>query len=429
MATVPAPIRRKQGGSVTLSFPFEVITPVFGGGVFIDGDELKRQQKAIDPVTPVRAPSIRGQLRFWWRAAFGCMQPTLAAMRGREAEIWGASSKPGKVALRVVIPDGLRPTPFEVFEVRAGQNGRWNPRPLGNFRELAYGAFPLQPKGSQPERVPAGCLWKLDGEFCLELSLSEAYAEEVRTTVQLWLTFGGVGGRTRRGFGAVASSEPLDPRVLVDGLPHGDVASTGIPTVRGSRLAVREREEFSTGLPALQAGLGALQRFRQGPGVGRNPPSNEPGNRKPAGRSRWPEPDEIRRLSIRPLQTLRSLRPDRVALGSVAKFPRAAFGMPIIFHFVDRDEPKDTTLKPTGAERLASPLIVRPFREASGRYRCLALVLGGSFNPAEPLELQASPQTRVGVSAALTPEEASRIMPLAGNADVLGAFLDFFRRY
>ena len=42
-----------------LSREFRVITPVLGGGVFVDPHELRRQVKKIDPITPVRSAAER----------------------------------------------------------------------------------------------------------------------------------------------------------------------------------------------------------------------------------------------------------------------------------------------------------------------------------------------------------------------------------
>jgi CRISPR-associated protein Cmr1 len=54
-------------------------------------------------------------------------------------------------------------------------------------------------------------------------------------------------------------------------------------------------------------------------------------------------------------------------------YPRAEFGLPIIFHFKDANDPPDTQLYPVfpgpgkiKADRMASPLILRAIRCANG---------------------------------------------------------------
>ena len=74
----------------TIKFECEVITPMFLGGADGKGAEL-------------RAPSIKGALRFWWRAMNGHLP--LKELHEREAEIFGGSGdKQGrsKVIVRVV---------------------------------------------------------------------------------------------------------------------------------------------------------------------------------------------------------------------------------------------------------------------------------------------------------------------------------------
>jgi CRISPR-associated protein Cmr1 len=60
-------------------------------------------------------------------------------------------------------------------------------------------------------------------------------------------------------------------------------------------------------------------------------------------------------------------------------FPRALFGLPIIFHFKDRNDPQDTELScHRGRERknrMASPLIIKPLALAEDRAVSMVMVL------------------------------------------------------
>lgn len=62
------------------SYAIEVITPLFGGGV---------EPGVNDPITLVRPSTIRGHLRFWWRATRRERFDTVAGLRQREEKIWG----------------------------------------------------------------------------------------------------------------------------------------------------------------------------------------------------------------------------------------------------------------------------------------------------------------------------------------------------
>lgn len=394
---------------------FEVITPLFGGGVHIAKENA--HLKEPDRVTPVRTASIRGQLRFWWRAAWGC-QFERAQMYAQEAEIWGRAAitrkigdkevtvGPGKVALRLE-------SAARISGAEAG---------IGQGVARAYGAFPLQAAREATLKDP-GRLTRLSGDTRLVLTftnLSETQKRGVQHAIQAWLMFGGLGGRTRRGFGAVHPVGSQNPAQVLRALQQGLENRAGVPSLVGATLAVRPVGQ-PTGLGALDLGLDRLRLFRQGENFGRNK-----GSQSRPGRSRWPEPDAIRRIT-RSTTSRHSIPETRADA-----FPRAAFGMPVIFHFKMGDgDPSDTTLQPRGAERLASPLIIRPFRNTQSKYDVLALRLGGPA--AGPVELKLGRSrgepVRTTITAAELATDLSKLNGILRNQpDVLAAFLAFFQQ-
>src|SRR6266581_2483452 len=79
----PALTEKQNDKVITQVREYELITPLFGGGV-VPGE--------ADPVTIVRATEIRGQLRFWWRACRGGkpeFKGDTAEMKKAEDRIWG----------------------------------------------------------------------------------------------------------------------------------------------------------------------------------------------------------------------------------------------------------------------------------------------------------------------------------------------------
>jgi CRISPR-associated protein Cmr1 len=81
------------------------------------------------------------------------------------------------------------------------------------------------------------------------------------------------------------------------------------------------------------------------------------------------------------------------------KFPRAAFGLPINFKFRDDDtvthqpnrsdkDPRKTVLQPQDAQRLASPLILKPLACQDNKYIGLAVILEGTGIKKEKLLLK-----------------------------------------
>ena len=77
------------------TYTIDVITPpLFGGGY---------EAGKVDPDMPIRASSIRGHLRFWWRATRGAKFDTVEELRQREGEIWGSMENPSPVVVEVDI--------------------------------------------------------------------------------------------------------------------------------------------------------------------------------------------------------------------------------------------------------------------------------------------------------------------------------------
>lgn len=269
------------------------------------------------------------------------------------------------------------------------------------------------------------------------LTFPRSYQAQVEGALWAWETFGGIGARTRRGFGALKGVR-LDSSTV--SLPHPGNVQQWITENLRAHVAVGTCPD---GVPHIEQGwqgkitagqrspveawkflIRKLKEFRQQ----RPGPPNDP------GRSVWPEPDAVRRITRQHLNKVvngQARRHEPVhSAGNI--FPRAAFGMPIIFHFKDMNrsnpsdpnsDPKDTTLQGVNCHRFASPLILRPLACSEGRAVGLAVILQGSDLP--PLILKGAPENPP-VRATLTSTEASAISPLDGNPDVLQKFLQTF---
>jgi len=136
-------------------------------------------------------------------------------------------------------------------------------------------------------------------------------------------------------------------------------------------------------LPIWFRAIDLLRRFRQEVNMGRNPGRD---GRRP-GRSRWPEADSLRRITG---QALPQHQPSITTTADA--FPRAEFGLPIIFHFKDGPrtktanrsvDPVDCQLKPAGgAGRMASPLIIKALAVRTGQgMKAVPLILKLNVEP------------------------------------------------
>jgi CRISPR-associated protein Cmr1 len=356
---------QKQDEVITQVREYKLITPLFGGGVTAGEG---------DPVTLIRGTEIRGLLRFWWRACRGGNK-TIEEMKKAEDKIWGAANKSQKENQnkRTNEKTFLQEKPKGTVQIIVKQQqGDVTATPYSPNIAPPYAAFPLQE--NKREKRPLKNVYK-DVSFTLIISFPEDFKREVEAALWAWETFGGIGARTRRGFGAlqllkvnnkeysdlpfannvdVWISEKLnDSKYVASGTPPN-----GIPYLT-EPVQVGFTQPFHNPFEAWKQLITRLSSFRQA----RN---------GYMGRSKWPEAETIRTITKRRY----SKHP---VLSHPEKFPRAAFGLPIVFHFkyIDLGEPEDTTLQGADkeTERLASPLILRPLACKNNTFVGLALLL------------------------------------------------------
>lgn len=312
----------------------ELVTPMYGGGV---------KSTVVDEQMPIRASSIRGQLRFWWRllAKNKWQLGDDKEIQKQEFALWGGmgSGDDDGIASQVFI---------KVFDVPSSSKIRQSLIDYddNSLAQLKYVLFPAYNE-TDPELKPHRLLkpeisWKIAFAFSPLLVKDHTRKEQVIETLQWWANFGGLGFRSRKGLGSVRVVESTDyPQILK--LPSPDEISK-------ANCHLIQRNPTPSAMSALQSAIDKLSKFRQAPGVGRNPGQQ----RNRPGRSRWPEPDALRRIQ----NTHHNDHAPEHPAGNV--FPRAVFGMPILFPFVGHNEPSgDNTVSPTEGERLASPLILR----------------------------------------------------------------------
>lgn len=158
-----------------LSVDLKFVSPAFVGGA--------DQEKA-----ELRVASIRGLLRFWWRAAQPPMRPV--ELREKENKLFGGTDTGQSKFLARIIADETRPLPTGT-------------RVNNSIGYLGYGiAGYKRGQGVQTDRnaLDAG------GRYTLQLVFKKGAAERKDELLDaLWcLThLGGMGSRSRRGFGSV----------------------------------------------------------------------------------------------------------------------------------------------------------------------------------------------------------------------------------
>lgn len=171
------------------SYTIDIITPCFCSGA--------EPEKAAE----IRAPSIRGQLRWWFRVLGGFKSLAQMSLREQEALVFGSTAgddgNAGKLAVRVLAQD-LK------LAVKDGQE-------LGhrNFSDAAYLTFPIQSRekgGQKTEHKARGVI--LSGTFTMDFLFrgSIALAADLRALAVIFSELGSLGFRGRRAMGALALS-------------------------------------------------------------------------------------------------------------------------------------------------------------------------------------------------------------------------------
>jgi CRISPR-associated protein Cmr1 len=363
----PPEIDRKDLYNLTCRV--DVITPLFGGGV-----EPGRNDPCLQTI--VRGTSVRGHLRFWWRATRGARYENPAELFGREAEIWGSTDNPSPVVIQTEI---IRPGRAEVCARHQGA------KVIFEKGYPSYALFPFQGKPKEnipPEKARVAVSFQLfmhvpdKDEMAVRLKgynkkrdelnlppLSEDQndiSSDVNAALWAWINFGGIGARTRRGCGALYCRDMACPsRESFTDWVNDARTKYDFQLIDGNRPwptfphAFFIKRGFRTPTDAWNDVIRRLRHFRQGSGVGRDPDT---------GRSLWPEAESVREIYKRPSPNKHKPEPERIP---TQYFPRAEFGMPIIL------ELRNEGLKPTlqfnkKTDRLGSPLILRPIKCVDG---------------------------------------------------------------
>ncbi len=422
-------VRARCGGPAVekLSVGLELVTPLLGGAAV---------PRTIDEVDVVRVPSIRGQLRFWWRALH-------AQEYGSPRELWAAESALfGRAADEA---GGRSPVELRVQVEQRGAVDREDIRLYPKDGKPATpGAYALFPARAEAGGTPVAPRREPGTRFTLELRAPVDRLEELRNVVRAWILFGGYGSRTRRGLGGLGVDDDratwlpqAATREAFAALFGRDVFATApspvteTPRLAGASLLV------GAALPkaedAWTTALGWLRDFRQGTNTGARDSGQGKAEPNRPSISNWPEADKIRHLAVK-------TKDHAPRYGKDPAWPRAGFGLPIVGQFQTKgrgggtyDEPGPYELKwRQGNEprnRLASPLIVKAMPLANEKFVPIALWLHRAWPPGGQVVLRMGENDVPGSAAPfdklLGKGDRALFAPLAGKSGLREAFLDW----
>jgi len=183
----------------TLEATYSIVTPMFIGDA---------EQKA----TSLRPPSIKGALRFWWRALHwkSYLQKThghgeaLQRLHEQEGRLFGQAARDeqnrqvggqGCFILQVAQQPKLNP-----------KENRWPENKTGSGY-LGFGLMESGDKARHNYQAHRDALIETN-QFTVSLifkpNTPQADIDGIEKTLQVWGLLGGLGGRARRGFGSVS---------------------------------------------------------------------------------------------------------------------------------------------------------------------------------------------------------------------------------
>jgi CRISPR-associated protein Cmr1 len=175
--------------------PLRTLTPAFIGGA------------APNEQAELRVASLRGALRMWYRLIVG---PELAAglpeagpLELRESLLFGGTA-PGEgqglvlLSLLAAPPTGKLPWDNRTF--RRTSPGR------------AYLGFSLDMGDNARKALPPGTTFTL--RVLLRQGVTTRQRELLAATLWAWINLGGIGSRSRRGFGSLTLDKPITARLL-----------------------------------------------------------------------------------------------------------------------------------------------------------------------------------------------------------------------
>jgi len=182
----------------TIEATYRIVTPMFIGGA------------NQDPSDGIRPPSFKGALRFWWRAlnwgkfyqaANGDEAKAMKALHQEECRLFGSAVKDKKGGQGVFLLTIEQPSAW------SEENAWPKMKPIGESGYLGMGLWESGKKergNFQAHRIGIFSNHPFTVKLCFRPSVSEKDIQNLKLALQVFGLLGGLGSRSRRGFGSVA---------------------------------------------------------------------------------------------------------------------------------------------------------------------------------------------------------------------------------
>lgn len=183
----------------SVEFEIEVVTPMFLGG-------------ANNTEAELRVPSIKGMLRFWWRATCGI--ENLEEMKKKEAEIFGSTDQKASFLIQVVNSNNIN----SMLDLKErGKKFKVHGHNVSIIDYLSYGTHKY-------ERGQGNVYFKQhitpDSSFFLRFQFyNNELKDDILRAMYFFIVYGGLGSRNRNGFGSLHIKNNDDKILIYDQLP------------------------------------------------------------------------------------------------------------------------------------------------------------------------------------------------------------------
>ncbi|SEM58630.1 CRISPR-associated protein, Cmr1 family [Syntrophus gentianae] len=169
-------------------FDCEVVTPMFLGGA--------NPKKA-----EMRAPSIKAVMRFWWRALYE--GENIEEMTKDEAKIFGSTEKKSSVSVTIGIQNEKATTNHLPSGKKIMVTSKGGTFPISIIEYLAFGL--LDPQKREGKYIKEH--FEPNSHLKIILTFPKTIEADLMKALNAMISFGGLGSRSRNGFGSLHCDE------------------------------------------------------------------------------------------------------------------------------------------------------------------------------------------------------------------------------
>jgi CRISPR-associated protein Cmr1 len=172
----------------TITATYRIITPMFIGDA---------EQKATD----LRPPSIKGALRFWWRALNWKNVDSLKDLHEKESQLFGSAATDNNIGQGCFLLQVSQ-------QPKMNRDDTWPNNANSGSGYMGYGLMESGKNEKGNVQAHRHAIKEIGNEFVISLifkpKTSDADIEAIKETLEVWGLFGGLGSRVRNGFGSVS---------------------------------------------------------------------------------------------------------------------------------------------------------------------------------------------------------------------------------